>query len=179
MCQLFCLAESSRRLRRSQDEVPTLIPEGLHLPAFVVGHPLDADHHLEATGDLKEPISTLTDRGRYLDRDHPDSIEVHTEVARDRTRLDPDHRREDVEGEGGDETALGGMAQDGEVQATAVTVAMMIAAEVEVAEEEAEDGVDTAEILSQKMVLEFRDLWSYMWDTKMVFSFDWRLIGKV
>jgi hypothetical protein len=156
-----------------------LIPEGLHLPAFAADRPLDADHHLEATGDLKEPISTLTDRGRYLDRDHPDSIEVPTEVARDLTRPDPDHRREDVEGEGGDETALGGMAQDGEAQVTVVTVAMMIAAEVEVAEEEAGDGADTAEILSRKMALEFKDLRSYMWDTKMVFSFDRRLMGPV
>lgn len=146
-----------------------MIPEGLHLPAFAADRPLDADHHLEATGDLKEPILTLTDRGRYLDRDHLDSIEVPTEVAQDHTRPDPDRRREDVEGEGGDEIALGGMAQDGGAQVTVVTVAMMIAAEVEVAEEEAGDGVDTAEILSRKIALEFKDLRSYMWDTKMVF----------
>jgi hypothetical protein len=53
-----------------------------------------------------------------------------------------------------DETALGGMAQDGEAQVTAVIVAMMIGAEAEVVEEEAAEDVDIVKILLRITALE-------------------------
>ncbi len=146
MCPLSCLAENSHHPRHSQDEVQILIPEGLHLPAFAVDHLLDADHHPEAMGDLREPISTLTDRGLFLDPDHLDNTEVPTGVAQGHTPPDPDHHQEDVEGE--DVTVLGAMLQGGEVQAIAAIAVMMTEAEVEVGEEEVEDGAEVVELLA-------------------------------
>ena len=149
-----------------------MILEGLHLPFFAADHLLDVDRHLEATGDLREAISILTDHGLCRDHDHPGNTEVHTEADQGHTRLDPDPHQGDAEAE--DETALDGMAREGEVQATAVIAAMTIEAEVEVAEEEAEDGVDNVEIFSRKMALGLKGLRSYTWDIKVTISFDWR-----
>jgi len=149
---LSCLAESSRHPLRLHDEVPTLIREDLHQLSFAVVHLRGVDHRREATADLREAISTLTDRGLCRGRDRPGNIGVHTEVAQGHIRPDLDPHQEDEEVEDG--TALEGMAQDGEVQAIAVIVAMMIEAEAGVVEEEAEDGVETMESLSRKMALE-------------------------
>jgi hypothetical protein len=155
MCQLFCLAESSRHHHHLQDEAPTLIPEALQLRDFEADRPLGVGRHREAMADLREPISTHTDRGHYLDQDLPDNIEAPTEVAQDRIHPDHDLHREDVEAEAEEEDviALAGMAQDGEVQATAVTVAMMIAAEAEVVGEEAEEGASTVRNTSLNLFL--------------------------
>jgi hypothetical protein len=154
--QLFCPAESSRHHRRLQDEVPILIPEGLHLPSFAAGHLPDVDPHPEATVDRREPISTHTDHGLCQGHDHLDNIEAPTGAAQDLTHLDPDPHQGDVEAEDG--IALDGMAQDGEAQVTAVIAAMTIEAEAEVAEEEAEDGVDTVEWVSHQTALGEMDL---------------------
>jgi hypothetical protein len=114
--------------------------------------------------DRREGISIHTDRDLYRDHDHPDNTEVHTGVAQGHTRLGPDPHPGDVEAE--DETALDGTAREEEVQAIAVIAAMTTEAEAEVVEEEAEDGVDTVVILSRKMALALRDLWSHTGDTK-------------
>lgn len=119
-----------------------MIPGGLRLPSFAADHLLDVDHHPEATVDRREQISTHTDHDLCRGRGHLDNTGAPTGAAQDLTHLDRDHRQEDEEAEDG--IALGGMAQDGEVRATAVIAAMTIEAEAEVAEEEAEDGVDTA-----------------------------------
>lgn len=150
-CPLFYLVESSRHHRRLQDEVPTLIPEDLRQLSSAAAHLLDVDHHHEAMEDRREGISTHTDQDLCRGHDRLDNTEVRTEVAQDLIPPDRDHHQEDEGVE--DETALEGMVRGGEVQATAVTAAMTIAVEVEVVEGEAEDGVDTVELISHKMAL--------------------------
>jgi hypothetical protein len=171
-CPLFCLAESSHHHHRSRDGAPILILEGLHLLSFAADHLPDVGHHLEATADQREAISTHTDHCLYRGHGHPDNTEVHTEVAQGLTHPDPDPHQWDVEAE--DETAPVEMAQEGEVQATAVIAATTIEAEAEVVEEEAEDGVDTVKWVSHQTVLGKMDPRSHWWDTKVAMSLDWR-----
>lgn len=138
--QLSSLAENFHLRHRSQDEAPTLIREGLHLPFFAVGHLPGVDHHPEAMADLIEAILTRTDHALCRGHVHPGNIEVHTEAAQDRTPPDHDHHREDVEVE--DEITLEGTVRDGEAQATAAIAVTMIEVEAEVVEEEVVGGVN-------------------------------------